>query len=330
MVLPRPTAFRGFASARFARTAARSSKPVQWQRVSRRGYASGGHGPVKASSDLPWLIGSVVVTIPSCWYLLQPNPSSSHGHGDAHGDGKHGEHEDHEEDDGHEESEGDEGVSEEQPEEQSEEHTEDSAPEKDAKDDAKEDGKDDSKDKGEDHSEKDDDSEDKSDDKEKPQMQNDKNKSNVGPGPSQDNDETKTVETPENSGSVEGVRFKGSTKAGNDDNSMGDTRQHIPDAKGGAKKRINSGYGIDLGRGSTEREDGSDKAVPAKTPKSMNEMSGKQAGLSNTSTKHSTDIANDPEKSKKGEGGPETAKTMGTVSVDRPQAESEDRGEENA
>ncbi|KAK5172394.1 hypothetical protein LTR16_011737 [Cryomyces antarcticus] len=100
---------------------------------------------------------------------------------------------------------------------------------------------------------------------------------------------------------------------------MGDTRQHIPDAKGGAKKRINSGYGIELGRGSTEREDGSDKAVPAKTPKSMNEMSGKQAGLSNTSTKHSTDIANDPEKSKKGEGGPETAKTMGTVSVDRPQ-----------
>jgi len=49
--------------------------------------------------------------------------------------------------------------------------------------------------------------------------------------------------------------------------------------------------------------------------------------LSSTPTRHSTDIHNDPEKSKKGEGNPETAKVMGTVDVNRPQAESSDRGE---
>ena len=42
-------------------------------------------------------------------------------------------------------------------------------------------------------------------------------------------------------------------------------------------------------------------------------QSGKQEGLSNTDTKHSTDIANNPEKSKKGEGAPETAKLKGTI-----------------
>ena len=48
-------------------------------------------------------------------------------------------------------------------------------------------------------------------------------------------------------------------------------------------------------------------------------MSSKQQGISNTETKHSVDIANDPEKSKKGEGYPETAKVVGTVRTDRPQ-----------
>lgn len=48
-------------------------------------------------------------------------------------------------------------------------------------------------------------------------------------------------------------------------------------------------------------------------------QSGKQEGLSNTDTKHSTDIANNPEKSTKGEGGPETAKNKGTVQPGRPQ-----------
>lgn len=66
-------------------------------------------------------------------------------------------------------------------------------------------------------------------------------------------DEEHIVETPENKGSVEGVRFKGATKQGGDDNMEPDTRKHIPDAKGGAKKRIESGYGQDIGA-STEPE----------------------------------------------------------------------------
>ena len=52
---------------------------------------------------------------------------------------------------------------------------------------------------------------------------------------------------------------------------------------------------------------------------SKNTQSGKQEGLSNTDTKHSTDLTNDPEKSKKGEGTPESAKAKGTVKPSRPQ-----------
>ena len=50
-----------------------------------------------------------------------------------------------------------------------------------------------------------------------------------------------------------------------------------------------------------------------------NTQSGKQEGLSNTDTKHSTDITNDSSKSKKGEGSPETAKSKGTVDPQRKQ-----------
>ena len=62
------------------------------------------------------------------------------------------------------------------------------------------------------------------------------------------------------------------------------------------------------------------EAASSKSPGGLTtSQSGKQEGLSNTDTKHSTDIANDPEKSKKGEGSPETAKLKGTVSPARPQ-----------
>lgn len=55
-------------------------------------------------------------------------------------------------------------------------------------------------------------------------------------------------------------------------------------------------------------------------------MSGKQEGLSNSDTKHTSAVHDDPEKSKKGEGVAETAKLKGTVSTERPQAESDQRG----
>jgi len=49
-------------------------------------------------------------------------------------------------------------------------------------------------------------------------------------------------------------------------------------------------------------------------------MAAKQAGLSNTPTRHSTDVGNEPEQSKKSEGGPESAKAVGTIDPKRPQS----------
>jgi hypothetical protein len=48
-------------------------------------------------------------------------------------------------------------------------------------------------------------------------------------------------------------------------------------------------------------------------------MSDKQRGMSNTDTRHSTDLAQNPEKSNKGEGTVDTAKIKGTVDPSRPQ-----------
>jgi hypothetical protein len=47
-------------------------------------------------------------------------------------------------------------------------------------------------------------------------------------------------------------------------------------------------------------------------------MSGKQEGMSNSDTHHTSQISKHDEKSKKGEGVAETAKLKGTVSTDRP------------
>ncbi|MCJ1308933.1 hypothetical protein MMC25_002588 [Agyrium rufum] len=118
---------------------------------------------------------------------------------------------------------------------------------------------------------------------------------------------------------VEGVQFKGATNA-TDDHTQDDTRKHVPDAKGGAKKRIESAYGNKLGEMSEEdqKADKGDAPATAKTPGNDNTISGKQEGISNTDTKHSTDIANDPDKSKKAEGGPDTAKVKGSVDPSRP------------
>lgn len=55
------------------------------------------------------------------------------------------------------------------------------------------------------------------------------------------------------------------------------------------------------------------KPSASKAPGSMTIQSGKQEGVSNADTKHSTDIAGDPEKSQKPGGDPETAKSKGTI-----------------
>ncbi|KAL8944692.1 MAG: hypothetical protein Q9216_000260 [Gyalolechia sp. 2 TL-2023] len=114
-------------------------------------------------------------------------------------------------------------------------------------------------------------------------------------------------------GNVEGVRFKGPTAGGTKEGEQGDTRKHIPDAKGGAKKRIESDYGKAQGVAQDDDKDASKGA--------SNVHSGAQEGLSNTDTKHSTDMDNNPVLSKKGEGIVETAKIKGPVDPSRPQAE---------
>lgn len=67
---------------------------------------------------------------------------------------------------------------------------------------------------------------------------------------------TKTSESknqPESGGNVEGVQFKGPTKKG--ENGAPDERKVEDDSKGGKKKRIDSGYGKNLGEGETRRPD---------------------------------------------------------------------------
>ncbi|KAG9762772.1 hypothetical protein KCV02_g7152, partial [Aureobasidium melanogenum] len=136
-------------------------------------------------------------------------------------------------------------------------------------------------------------------------------------------------------GNVEGVQFKGKTNEGDSDNEMPDERKREPDSKGAFKKRIDSGYGKNLGEGPAHRDDGSTSAATAKTTSSdeQGDIQKKQEGLSTTATRHSTRIDLDPSKSKKGEGAPETAKSQGTVSVNRPMPEQQigqDKGEDKA
>ncbi|KAI0376631.1 hypothetical protein F5Y04DRAFT_265971 [Hypomontagnella monticulosa] len=61
--------------------------------AARRSYASTGHGHAEKTSDMPWLIGSVAVTVPGVAWLLSSGPSKkadAHHHDDAsaHGEEK--------------------------------------------------------------------------------------------------------------------------------------------------------------------------------------------------------------------------------------------------
>lgn len=250
-------------------------------RVSGRRYASTHGAAQQARGDLPWLIGSVGVTIPGVWYFLQSTP---HEHGKP---GEHDEKNQHEAQKANKVSDA-EGVS---------ENEGKTLPEQQGKDN---------------------------------EMEKDNNQPE---GEEATKDEAHMVDTPDNKGDPEGVGFKGPTKQ-SPDKKMDDTREHIPDAKGGAKKRINSGYGQPLGKdeNNEERSDDEagnvsdkDKALSAKKPGGQGSISGKQQGLSNTDTKHpsAADVSGD--KSTKGEGTVETAKVKGTVKPDRPDATNKEK-----
>lgn len=73
-------------------------------------------------------------------------------------------------------------------------------------------------------------------------------------------DEQHEVKGPESKGDTEDVKFKGPSKA-IDEGEVTDTRKHVPDAKGGAKKRIEGGYGTPVGEGDKAREGEEGKAA---------------------------------------------------------------------
>ena len=167
-------------------------------------------------------VGSLVVTVPSVAYLLQPNPNKHHGHG--HGEGEYGAHDDHKE--GHE----------------------------DGKENVDEDSSDPEKDDGESKNEE-------STEQDQSQQDEDTQESTqeVAQDTPNTSDDTSTEHTEEKDGggNVEGVQFKGATSGGSREGEQGDTRKRVPDSKGFYKKRIESDYGNRQGAlDENESEDG--------------------------------------------------------------------------
>jgi hypothetical protein len=107
------------------------------------------------------------------------------------------------------------------------------------------------------------------------------------------------------------------------------TSKREPDGKGGFKNRKDSGLQKDLtptveGSNSVSffvvsSQFNSDRAALKGTNNlPQGDISNKQAGMSNTQTRHSIPIHESNEKSKKPEGGPDTAKAQGTIDPNRP------------
>jgi hypothetical protein len=126
--------------------------------------------------------------------------------------------------------------------------------------------------------------------------------------------------------STEGASGKGHMKS--DSEGHNQTSKREPDGKGGFKNRKDSGLQKDLtptAEGSNSvsffvsSQFNSDRAAFKVTNNFLQgDISNKQAGMSNTQTRHSIPIHESNEKSKKSEGGPDTAKTQGTIDPNRP------------
>jgi len=160
----RTTALRGLQNtlrSSRARVAPRLSAPSRSQLIAKRFASSGGHGDhPPPGSDIPWLIGAIVVTIPSAYYLWpEPKSAGHHGH-DEHAE-SHEEHEEHEEkeskneealaEDQEEKSDGSEQAEEAKPEAKNddkpseESESKDDAPNEESKEDSKKESKEESK-----------------------------------------------------------------------------------------------------------------------------------------------------------------------------------------
>ena len=173
-------------------------------------------------------ITSLVITVPSVYYLSLPQ-IDRYQHPEKYGHGGHHKH------DEHGEGKGDEEASSSENGESGDEKTEDQGEggEEESKEGEKDDGtSDDSVTDGE--------------DKETPDTSDDEGSEN-------------TVHEKEGGQNVEGVQFKGATSGGTREGEQGDTRKHIPDAKGFNKKRIESHYGGKEGEAQEPEQDPSDK-----------------------------------------------------------------------
>ncbi|KAK4546433.1 hypothetical protein LTR36_002110 [Oleoguttula mirabilis] len=292
-----------------ARATPRVSAPARTQLAVGRRYASGesGHGHAEPGSDLPWLAGAIAVTIPSCWFLW---PSTSHADS-----GHHGGHDEHAEE--HEEKE-EEAPEEEAPQEGQEKQAEEVQSEQ--KEESEPQPETDTTQKVEESKDSEETGKASGSGGEGQSTGSDANKL------SSKHEESEQKEVPEAHGDTDnGAAFKGKVKEDSDAKTE-ENRKREPDSKGAYKKRIDSGLGKDLGEGPEfdEPEGDSPRTESSATSKppqkgEHGEVTGKQFGISNTPTRHSTKIEESGDKSTKGEGTPETAKAMGTVSVDRPQ-----------
>ncbi|QDS77219.1 hypothetical protein FKW77_002896 [Venturia effusa] len=105
MLIGRATALRASSVNAFARSARNApSKSSQQcfrlaQQTGRRQYSSAkDHTVKKASSDIPWLVSAIAMTIGGTYAALQPRDPVHHDdHGEGHGEGHDGEHEEKEE-----------------------------------------------------------------------------------------------------------------------------------------------------------------------------------------------------------------------------------------
>ena len=188
-------------------------------------------------------IASLAVTIPSVYYLIQPQverySGKKAGHG-GHGEHGHGGSDEHGEEHSEESTSGEDGGA-------AEGEGEDS-PENTNSDGGLEEGKEDT------------DSGDNSEGAEEQSGSEDSNDGGAnksGPDTPSDKGSDSDAHETDSGKNVEGVQFKGATSGGSKDGEQGDTRKHIPDAKGGSKKRIESDYGNKLGEAQNSEQDAS-------------------------------------------------------------------------
>ena len=181
-------------------------------------------------------ITSLVVTVPSIYYLSLPQ-IDRYQHPEKYGHGGHDKHDEHSE-----ESNGDEEGGSSEHGESGDEKTEDQG-----------EGDEEESKEGEKDESNSDDSGSEGEDKDTPDTSNDEGSEN-------------TAHETGGGQNVEGVQFKGATSGGTREGEQGDTRKHIPDAKGFNKKRIESHYGGKEGEAQKPEQDPSDKDLVSIAP----------------------------------------------------------------